>query len=116
MKNILVNKEELKDILKENRRKHREIFEAAQVGYRKEAVALLDKALENARTGKDIKMYFSLDAPVDQTKDYDRVIRMLNMSVEETLELSEVDFAQYVLDDWSWKMNFMSTNSKYTKI
>ena len=95
---VTLKKEDLLDVLKKNREAHNNIFLDAQKGYREEAIRLLDKALENARNGNTIKTMIHLDTPVDQTKDYDRIIRMLEMSIDEEVDLSEHDFAQYVLD------------------
>ncbi len=116
MNNVIVNKDELLETLKKNRETHRMIFEDAQKGYREEAIRLLDIALNDAKIGKKITTFIQLESPVDQTKDYDRIIRMLEMSVDEQIDLTEHDFAQYVLDDWSWKQDFLTKNAFYTKM
>ncbi len=116
MENITVKKSELLEILKKNREAHRKIFEEAQIGYRNEAIRLLDKALNDAQEGRKIKTYIQLEAPIDQTKDYDRAIRMLEMSIDEEIDLSEREFAELVLDDWSWKQQFTVTNARYTNM
>lgn len=113
MNSVTVNKVELIETLKENRSKHREIFESAQRGYRDLVIWHLDNNLKDARDGKEIRTRVNLQAPIDQTSDYDRVIRMLEMSVDTEIELSEHDFAQYVLDDWSWKNQFITVNTSY---
>ena len=41
---------------------------------------------------------------------------MIEMSVDENIEISEHDFACYILDDWGWKQNFMQTNAFYMGI
>ena len=113
MKQVTVKKDELLEILRKNRTAHRAIFLEAQEGFKKEVIRELEARLENSRKGKHIELFISLDEPVDQTKDYDRAIRMLEMSVNSNAELTETEFSQYVLDDWSWKGQFTSTNSKY---
>ena len=37
----------------------------------------------------------------DHEKDYNQMINMLQMSVDEELELDLEDFAKFVMDDWS---------------
>ena len=64
-------------------------------------------------TSLKIKAYFKLDAPINQIKEYDRAIKMLEMSVDNDITLSEQEFAEYVLDDWHWKNQFTLTNSAY---
>ena len=45
METVNVKKSELLQALKNNRKAHRAIFEEAQIGYRAEAIKLIDKAL-----------------------------------------------------------------------
>lgn len=71
--------------------------------------------LSDARSSKPIRRSISLPEPIDRTKDYDRVIAMLEMSVEDEVELEEHDFDRYVLDNWEWKDLAYSTNSQYIK-
>lgn len=113
MEIVKIKKSELLETLRKNRQEHRAIFEEAQVGYRAEAIKLLDKALQDAKAGRTIITFVKLNSPIDQTKDYDRAIKMIEMSVDENIEISEADFANYVLDDWHWKQNFMTTNAFY---
>ena len=116
MNEVRIEKSELLEILKKNREAHRAIFEAALAGYRKKAIQLLDKALKDAKEGRKINTWIQLQEPVDQTKDYDRAIRMIGMSVDENIEIGETDFANYVLDDWQWKQQFLTTNAMYTSV
>ena len=113
MELVKVAKKELLSILNTNRKAHRAIFEEAQRGYRKDAIEALDNALQDAKGGRRINMVIRLDAPIDQTADYDMAIRMVEMSVDENIEISETDFRNYVLDNWHWKANFASTNTYY---
>lgn len=111
---IKVKKSELLETVQKNRDNHRKIFLEAQEGYRVAAIAELDKMLTEAKQGKQIRRSLALTEPVDQTRDYDRVIRMLEMSQDEIIELQEHDFMQYVLDDWGWKRQFLLSNSVYS--
>lgn len=114
MDSINVKKTDLLEVLNTNRSKHRSIFEDALIGYRKEAIRLLDDALENARNGNKITVRFALTEPMDQTKDYDLAIGMLEMSVDEEIELSPEDYRRYVMDDWEWTDQWTFANSAYT--
>lgn len=113
MEKITVDKATLLSIIQGNRDRHREIFLEALEGYRAEALAALEehiKALENGKT-PEIKIF--IDRPQDHTRDYDRVITMLNMHEGDKFTLSEADAAQYVLDDWNWKRQWALSNSGY---
>ena len=114
MKAISVKKEKLLKILKENLTRHNRIFLDAMNGYRKKAIELLDASIEQAKSGGKINTYIRLDEPVDQSQDYERVIGMLQMAEDALVDLSEGDYARYVLDVWDWSDNFHSTNSSYT--
>lgn len=111
---VKVKRAELLDVVKKNREEHRKLFEEAQVGFRARVIERLDKMLSDARAGVRYDLMVSLAPPIDQTKDYDRIIKALEMSVDEEIELDEREFAQYVMDDWQWKQNVLATNSAYT--
>jgi adenylate kinase family enzyme len=111
---VTVEKDALLKTVKENRDKHRQIFLEAVDGFRKKAVELLEERLDDAKAGRRINVYINLPTPVDQTREYDRVIRMLEMSVDTTIELTQSEFTMYVMDDWSWKKQFSATNAMYT--
>ena len=55
-----------------------------------------------------------LGPPIDQTKEYDRAVRMLELAVDENIELTEVQFANYVMDEWQWSQHFMAMNAMYS--
>ncbi len=114
MQNIRVQKSQLLEKLKENRKNHRKVFEEALEGYRKEVISVLEQKLEDARHGKRVTHYIELAEPMDQTKDYNRAIQMLEMSIDNTMEITQSEFAQYVMDDWAWKDQFLTCNSAYS--
>lgn len=114
MNEIKVNKTELLAALTKNRTEHREIFLEAQENYRKAVIAELERSLADARAGRQIRVNITLVSPVDQTKDYDRAIRMLHMSMDNIIELDQQEFSSYVLDDWSWKRQFTASNINYS--
>ena len=114
MNPITVDKNKLLKVLKENLSRHKEIFLDAMKGYRKKAIELLDANIDRAKSGGRINLHISLDQPIDQSQDYERVIGMLEMAHEALIELSEVDYSRYVLDTWDWSNSFYSTTSGYT--
>ena len=113
MREITVPKNELIDTLAANREAHRGIVEEAWEGYKRESVRLLEDQLDRARRGDRKRIYVSLEMPADHTADYDRVIAMLEMDVDDHVALSEQDFSNYVQDDWGWKQQWTTTNSAY---
>lgn len=113
MDTVKVKVAELHKVIKANRENHRAEFELAQQGYREQVIEILDERLKAARAGKKMILSIVLPFPEDHTKEYDRVIRMLEMSVEEVIEIAQHEFAMYVMDDWSWKAGWAASNTGY---
>lgn len=114
MKNVKLPVVELLEAIRANREVHRKIFVESQEGYRKAVIAELDKRLREARDGKRIQRFTYMTEPSDHTRDYDRVITMLEMCTEENVELGDQEFGQYVMDQWDWKQQFLHANSAYS--
>lgn len=51
--------------------------------------------------------------PVSYDSSYKRAIRMLELSVEATIEVEENVFNQLVLDEWDWKRSFTANTMSY---
>ncbi|KKM74264.1 hypothetical protein LCGC14_1402120 [marine sediment metagenome] len=113
MDTVTVRVKELLATVKENREAHRTLFLTAQGNYREQMVKELDSMLADARAGRRIRRAVSMPEPEDHTADYDRVIRMLEMSVDEEVELHEDDFSRYVMDQWEWARSFASNTMAY---
>lgn len=111
---VTIKKEELLTAIKKNRETHHEFFLKAQVGYRAAAIAELESMLKTARENGKIKRKLELVEPQNHTREYDRVIRMLEMSTADEWKISERQFTQYVLDEWSWSADFLFSNTPYT--
>lgn len=114
MKNVTVNKEKLIQIVQSNRVLHRSQYEKAFEGYRKECMEVLEANLKSLQHSRCHIVVFREQAPEDHTEDYDRVIAMLKMSVDENVQLTSEEFSQYVQDNWQWKDRWSMSNFKYT--
>lgn len=114
MEDITVEKATLIEAITANRKGHRAIFEEAVEGYKEQVEKVLEERLAEIRRGQIIHISVNLPLPQDHTRDYDRVLKMLEMSVDETVTLDETTFAMYVMDDWNWKHGFLQTNSAYS--
>lgn len=116
MESVKLNKKELLKIVLENKKKHVEEFKEAVKDFKGAAVKITQENLRLAKTGnlekiKEIKSIPSL--PVSHENDYSRAIRMLELSVEETIQLEQQIFNQLVLDEWQWKNQFSVANAMY---
>jgi hypothetical protein len=110
---VRVKKDELRAKIQANRDRHREVFLDALDGYRAEAIRQLEEHIERIRAGDPSVVRVYIDAPEDHTADYDVVLAMIDMEVEDTIQLSHQAFTQYVMDDWSWKRAWLQTASVY---
>ena len=116
MKEVRVHKVALLKKLEENLIKHRAEFEEAKKAWALESITILEEQL-----GRLLESH-SLDGapvlkqqPTSYEKHYLRSIEMLKMSIEDDLVLSETEFSQYVLDEWSWSNAFKMVTSGYIK-
>lgn len=114
MQEIVVNKAKLIDIMKKNRAEHHDIVVEAQQGFRAKVIERLDEMLHLAQEGKKIDINVGLRMPEDHTEDYDRVIGMLELDINETVKLDESQYSQWVQDQWGWQRSFTVSNSTYS--
>jgi hypothetical protein len=115
MRSVKIEKIELLSMLVTNRDNHNDEYQEANKAYRLEVIETLSKALVDIRDeGQEVNLEFDIVEPMDMTKDYDRVIKMLKMSVDTQIELSSSEFQNYVMDDWSWSGVAAVSNSAYT--
>ncbi len=149
MHNIVMEKDKLLGILRNNKDKHDAIYALACSGYWEQSKtelevkrAEIDKAIEEFKSdsqresekifekiGKKerfgdaiyltsqlkVNAAVSLPYPENRTDDYGRAIKMIELSVYDTVELSEQEFDAYVLNNWAWKKKFVDTNDRYVK-
>ena len=113
MRNVTVNRDEFLVEVTANREAHREVFEEALEGFHRRLKAELDRRVRDLKAGRHINQYLGLPEPEDHTDDYDRILTMARMSVDDVLELTQEDFAMYVMDQWHWKGAFTETVSWY---
>lgn len=112
--------------VRENREAHQKAYDEAEKGYQLEVIELIEKAqkeLEKAHKLAQKGKYTNKDAPrlnvyatppENHVDDYDRVIDMLNMAVDDEISLEEGDFSKYVRDEWDWKEDFVANSSYYS--
>lgn len=117
MRKVTVEKAQLLEKLRDNRVKHVADFEIAWDAFREKAVEntarLLDR-LKRAPRGGPVELFVGLAPPINHADDYDRAMDMLSWEVGETLELTEAEFQNYVLDQWGWTAQAVASNVMYT--
>ena len=113
MRLIKVSKFDLKAELLKNKTTHKDLYTKAFAKFSEVAIETLQRALLEAKTGRGIQLHFDLPIPLDHSAEYDRALKMVEMSVDDILELTEQEFATLVMDDWGWKQQFLTSNSRY---
>lgn len=123
MREVKVKRVDLLAKIKANRIKHIEEYDKSVEGYKIEAKERVEAALKDLqdridklKAGQQINLagiVFNLQVPENHTADYDQVIEMLEMSVDEELKIQSDEFACYVMDRWDWKDRFTLTNRAY---
>jgi len=113
VKGVRVKRDELLEKVRANRADHKNTFEKALKVYREDVIAELERSILDAREGRRIRRSIELVEPINQTKEYDKIIAMLQMSVDDEVVLTSEDFAQYVMDDWRWKDAFIGSTAGY---
>lgn len=113
MDTVDVDKANLIATIRDNRDRHRSIFEKAQEVYREKMIEELDRALDDAKNGRKIVRFINLPEPEDHTSDFDTALQMLEWEVGDTIELSRRDFQRYVLNQWEWAAGFAANTESY---
>lgn len=119
MQTVNIDRVKLLEIVKENRTKHIAEFKDAMKGYRAAYIGRLNDVLEVADTDNGLlerDILRNLPEPENHEKEYDRVIRMLELSADPLIELSDHEFNQYVLDEWVWAARAKLSNSYYSAL
>jgi hypothetical protein len=110
---INVSKDELIEKIKLNKKYHLVDYEDAVEAYKKEAEKQLLKQLADLQEGSlDIKL--NLTKPINSEDEYDKLILMFEMEVEEVVQLSLQEFNQYIHDETEFARSAKFSNSFYT--
>ncbi|MFQ5503356.1 MAG: hypothetical protein ACE5F1_01005 [Planctomycetota bacterium] len=107
--------EALIKVLQANLEQHRAIFEEALAGWKRVVTERLARAFTDAQAGIRYRTHFTLVQPQDHSNDYRRWIKMLEMTTDPSVDLTEQEFSQYVMDDWRWKGEFLRAASTYSR-
>lgn len=118
MNSVKMNREELLKIVKENATKHVSEYAESVEDYKVGVVKVAKANLKMANSGDISNFNFQRmpAAPVSYTDNYNRAIRMLELSVEDVIEVEEHVFNQLVLDEWGWKQQFVAQSALYKSL
>lgn len=110
---VWVPRARLLEALRTNRDGHAAQYEKAKAGYLKVTEKKLADLLKRVADGELVDRVWLDGPPDDHTGDYDDVISMMEWSEQESIELTQSQFKQYVQDDWGWREQWLTSNSVY---
>lgn len=113
MKTVTVNPTELLKVVSKNLETHKKDYKESIEGYYEEVSRELKSTLKSVKAGEDFSLNFRLYKPENHSADYERVIKMLEMTIEDEIELTTHEFDNFVMDNWSWSESFGMTKTMY---
>src|SRR5882757_5209361 len=108
---IFVDKERLLAALEQNRAAHGATYEKAKAGYLKVTKQKLSDLLDRVVEGELVGQVWLDAPPEDHTGDYDDVISMMQWAQNDSIELTQGQFKQYIQDQWGWKDSWLTSNT-----
>lgn len=119
MNSVKINRAELLNIVRDNLKKHLSDYTESVEDYKAGALKVATANLKIAKSG-DIDKFHQIrglpQRPVSYEKEYNRAIRMLELSVEEVIDVEQDVFNQLVLDEWHWKNQFVASAMAYKSL
>jgi len=107
---------DLLNLVIENRGKHSALYEEAVTNYRGFLKKELYKMLSALEDGKLVDQNIKLKKPECYTKEYDKAIKMLSLTSDKEIKLTEDTFTKLVMDDWHWQRSFISNTMSYVGV
>lgn len=100
-------------------------FEESVKCLRKKVESSVEDRLKKVRTKQqpqrlDVTNYldFNKDVivpfPENHLQEYNKVIKKLEMSMKDEIELSDFEFTEYVMNDWNWNKKFIENVQNFT--
>lgn len=113
MYSIKVEKAKLLSTLRENLEKHTAEYDEAVRRYPTAVAEALEERALAVRNGGKVNLTFNLPAPQTYADEYRDAIEMLEWAEDESIELDQHEFKQYVQDEWNWKKAFAASTTMY---
>jgi hypothetical protein len=116
LKMIKVKTADLLGKLKSNLELHKKEYTEASSGFKNHMIKELEKYLKKAMSGDFSTTSIHFEEPKSHIKDYEMMIEMLEMSVDEEVKVTVEQFRRYVKDEWDWTKQFKSLHTSYTRV
>lgn len=115
MQTVKIKRNELYNAVTKNLTQHKKDLHLAKKERRQKIVDRMNIEIAKILEDGDYQppTNVSIVQVPDHSGDYQRVIRMVDMSVEDVIELTAREFDQYIMDNWNWKDIFNETIMSY---
>jgi len=113
---LRVNKQKLIDVLEKNKKEHIKTYDLAMIGYKINIEnAYKDKLNQFKKLKGDEFLKFNINInvtmPTSHEDDFDIVIGMLSVSEDNEVYITENQYREYYLNQWSWYRGWSISNS-----
>lgn len=100
MERVSVNREELLKTLIKNRDNHEQLYKDAYEGYVNQYRERLKDAIHKLDNEDTMPSTVHFNPPQNHTDMYDEVISIIEWDKRDIIELTRMDFKNYILDNW----------------
>ena len=109
---IHVQKNKLIEQIRTNKKNHIVEYKKAVIAYKEEALRQLATLTTFVNDGA-LDIQLNLVTPIDNSKNYDKIIEMFEWDVNEVVELEQSEFIEYVQDETDFAIQAKFSNSAY---
>lgn len=116
MNEVTVQKTELLSVILKNKEEHLKEYKAMMIEFKKSLLLNLQDLIEiNSTREKGFLKRITESEPENHEEDYNKIISMLQMSINDEIVLDNREYDKYVLNNWSWKESFEFSKTSYYK-
>ena len=117
MNGVKIKKYELLEALRENLEAHKDDVAEALELRREEMLSYFEEQIVKLNRDNEYqpKEVIKFPVPEDNSKEYEKVIRMVEMTQDDVIELDEDQFDKLVMDNWNFKQALLETSAFYGK-
>jgi len=115
MEKLTVHKQNLIDVLVENRDKHQKEYELALEGYKMSAIEQLKAKLKEFNKSETFDPNWK-NLHESHVKEYDDTIDMLKVVNDDYILISMGEYLRFYKNEWQWANNWNFMNTGYVGI
>lgn len=112
---MTIKVDDLRDIIQENRDNHEALYAEAVIVYRVKAIDALEAQITNLQSPDGpLALTWRLPVPEKHLEDYDRILKVLELTIDEEITLDDAEVAMYIMNEWGWLHSWAANTVAYT--